>query len=135
MKPGSKVPLTHTQFTVTIPGTLITEAIEFLHATHVSGSITTLDINATDSTASTSSVNLAKKALKFAFTNLNKYEKNGLTLTEPAKPATESGWVAKKPGKMVFSPGKVVLTANFGSAIMLASASVPKVTITTATVG
>jgi hypothetical protein len=97
---GDAVSLTKFDWTVTLPASLINEAIS-VGATSASGDATTLDVKATESTPA--SVNAAKTEIAFGPVPLVKNE--ALSVSFPADPEKLNGFKAKAAGTMTFTPG------------------------------
>jgi hypothetical protein len=117
-KPGAAVSLNDVQFKVTIPGKYIMDAVNFGFK-EAWGSVTTLDIVASDAKTGTGTHNAASPAIVFATSSKpivfnSTEEKNGLTLTLPAKAETVKGYVAgSTKGNMTFTSGPIAIAATF----------------------
>jgi hypothetical protein len=103
---GQPVDLFAVRSHVSIPPSLVDLALAF-GVTSLSGSITTLDFNATNATPST--VNAASSAIGFGPLPLT--EGQAATFTVPSAPATFGPWVAGAAGGTIdFTPGAIDLT-------------------------
>jgi hypothetical protein len=108
---GAAVKMTGYQVKVHIPAADVNRVIGLTHAKSAKGTVTTLDVRATD--AKTAIVNAAKKPISFGPVAL--VMNKALTLSVPAKPATIGSWISQSSGKMTFSPGAMVLTIDVGA--------------------
>jgi hypothetical protein len=137
VKPGGAVSLTDVQYKVTIPGKYITDAVN-LGYTEAWGTVNTLDIIASDAKAGTGTHNAASPAIVFAtsakpivFTSTE--EKNGLTLSLPAKGKTVKGYAAgTAAGHMTFTSGPIAIAATFKSSGGTGSVTVTCTSVKTA---
>jgi hypothetical protein len=111
--PGKPVSLTSVQDKVTVPGSIVREAV-LLGYTSATGTVKTLDIKASDAKTGTSTQNIAKKPFNFGPIAITKAEETtGVTIKLPSKAVTLSGFVSGSKGTMKFTPGPVLLTATF----------------------
>lgn len=106
-QPGGSVNLTAFRSTVSIPASFVDLAIAFLGVHSLSGDITTLDVNATNTTNGT--VNAAATEIPFT---VQLTEGQPASFTIPNTPATVGPWTAGSSGTIVFTPGTVVLTLH-----------------------
>ncbi len=111
VKLKGKVTLTGVQMSVTVPASLVNEAISF-GLTKVSGTVTTADITATDATVPTVNATATPKA----FGPVKLVANQPLTVKFPKSPARVGTWSPAGPGTMTFSTGDVAISA-FGQTV------------------
>lgn len=127
--PGGTVAMSGFQVHVTIPGTLVDEALKFGDA--ISGTGTVIDVNATDAVKKT--VNAAGKGIVIPTTKL--VANKAITVSLPAKAISVGSWTASASGVMKFKTGKVVLAMMAGtSKVSLTCSAKPPATINTTAV-
>ena len=106
VSPGGTVTLTNVQTSTTVPATLVTTLIDFLHVSSFAGNVVTFDFNATNATPAT--VNGVPSAgVKFSV----KVKTNTpATIVVPPSPETVGPFTAGQSGTVTIVPGTVTIS-------------------------
>jgi hypothetical protein len=106
---GGTVQLTGVQLTTAIPANIVTEIVNLLHLTSFTGTVATLDFDATGATPA--SVNGAGSGISFTIPFV---AGQPAPLTIPSSPESIGPFTAGKSGTIVLSPGTIVITTIIG---------------------
>jgi len=115
-QPGASVDLHAFLSTVSIPASFVDLGIQILGLTSLSGQISTVDIDATNTTAGT--VNATPTPIPFS---VQLTEGQPASFQFPSTPATVGPWTAGPSGTITYTPGAIELSVNaLGLSIPLA---------------
>lgn len=104
---GGNVALHAFRSTVSVPASFVDLGIALLGLTSLSGQLTAVDINATNTT--NGSVNAIPTPMPFSATLT---EGQPATFTLPSKPATVGPWTAGSSGTITYTPGEIDFSVN-----------------------
>jgi hypothetical protein len=107
--PGGTVTLSGVQLSSAIPASVVTEIVNLAHISSFSGTVTTLDFNASGATPMT--INAARSGISFTIPFVSG---QAAPFTIPASPESVGPFTAGKSGTVTVSPGNVVITTVVG---------------------